>query len=1396
MERSEKGVKPEPAAGSQPHPAHASLLSALSSSSPWVLSTADRAVLDALFADYARVAVEGELSGGFSGARVLKVTPFRDADTPELPTVVKIGPADLVRQEHDAYRRHIRGRLSGIPEVWGEPVFSPDGAVGGLRYGLVGAGLFEFVSLARYAESAAPADLAHVLESRVFVHLSTIWRQSRLVTDAPLGEAYADFLRPDRSAHFAAALAGVGAGKALADEVGSGDGTRDARPPDAGAAVPDLDAPTVVVPNGGAASPTTSHATLPNPLAALPDLLAQPIPHRVATIHGDLNLENVLVDPDARTVRLIDFSLSREDHVLHDLLRLETGLVTRVLPGKLAAAGLGLPAVIDIYRRLHTAADAGPGADVGLGVDAGPGADAGLGVDAGTAFDVRPTVHAGPAASAGPTVDALHPDAVSDPALQTVYIALVAIRKAAIPLLADPADWREYLVGLAAYLVGAGKYRNLDAPAKAAAFWAAAAALDLAVRHPAANLAALDRAIPVLLERNPVLEAYRRGRVAEWAGPRHELDDRFVELALLVDQGEEAAAGRWQAREKRYASLRALLDEIPDPALVVLGSPGSGKSTLLGRLELEYALAGLDDGAAGRDVPLTFYLPLSHYKAAGPADPPPPPRQWLAAQWAARFPKLPPLDDLLAEGRIVLLLDALNEMPSAGAADSRARVGLWKDFVQDVAATGAGSRIVFSCRSLDYSTPLSTPALRVPQVRVEPLSDAQIRRFLEQYVPGHAEGLWATLERSGHLDVVRSPYFLRLLVEQVEATGEVPLGRAALFTGFVRQAMTREVERDHPLFRPEDGFDSRAPLLTERDVHRLTAGRGWRTPHELPERGVLVPKLADLAFRMQARSEASGEAAQVRVDFDTALDLLDHPQGADIVAAGAALGVLDEDLGLDEVRYVHQLVQEYFAARELAKAPDPELALAPWRAADIRPSVPELIATLPPADELPPLPTTGWEETTVLAAAMTADPATFVRGLMATNLVLAGRCAVQLRTGWGAKDRSPLPDTLLDELRWALVRRSRDVEADLRARIAAGLAVGDLGDPRFERRVGPYGEYLVPPMVAIPGGVYPIGDDEPIFSDTVTHHVERSAMPRHRVSIAGFAIGQFLVTNAEFACFMVAGGYEDARWWTTESARSWQRGEAAAEALKQNARNGLQSFRDHPDLLDAWHDQGQLPDDVYERWLMRLAMTSSQLEAHLAELYPVRRETAPRYWRDARFDNPAQPVVGVTWYEACAFCAWLAAQTGLGLRLPTEVELEAAARGMTGRRFTYGNAHSALGGNTLLTHIAQPTPVGVFVDGDTPHGVSDGAGNVMAWTSSAWGPEINHPTFVYPYDSGDGREHSEALPHVHRVMRGGSWNNPFEVAQAACRNKALPVGRYHFVGMRLASSAAISATAH
>ncbi len=102
------------------------------------------------------------------------------------------------------------------------------------------------------------------------------------------------------------------------------------------------------------------------------------------------------------------------------------------------------------------------------------------------------------------------------------------------------------------------------------------------------------------------------------------------------------------------------------------------------------------------------------------------PQDWLAAQWAARYPDLPGLDVLLRERRLTLLLDALNEISYVGAEPVR----LWKDFLRQLARDYAGNRVVFSCRHLDYSVTLSSKDLPVPQVRIEPLSDAQVQEFI------------------------------------------------------------------------------------------------------------------------------------------------------------------------------------------------------------------------------------------------------------------------------------------------------------------------------------------------------------------------------------------------------------------------------------------------------------------------------------------------------------------------------------------------------------------------------------------------------------------------------------------------------------------------------------------
>ena len=111
-------------------------------------------------------------------------------------------------------------------------------------------------------------------------------------------------------------------------------------------------------------------------------------------------------------------------------------------------------------------------------------------------------------------------------------------------------------------------------------------------------------------------------------------------------------------------------------------------------------------------------------------------------------------------------------------------------------------------------------------------------------------------------------------------------------------------------------------------------------------------------------------------------------------------------------------------------------------------------------------------------------------------------------------------------------------------------------------------------------------------------------------------------------------------------------------------------------------------------------------------------------WTDARPPpgRAQHPVVLVSHADAEAYAAWLSRETGARWRLPSAIEWEKAARGVTGRRFPWGDAYDP---GRLNSHDLGPfdtVPVGSFPHGASPFGLLDAAGQVFEWTATPGNP--------------------------------------------------------------------------
>ncbi|MBI3423752.1 MAG: SUMF1/EgtB/PvdO family nonheme iron enzyme [Acidobacteria bacterium] len=601
---------------------------------------------------------------------------------------------------------------------------------------------------------------------------------------------------------------------------------------------------------------------------------------------------------------------------------------------------------------------------------------------------------------------------------------------------------------------------------------------------------------------------------------------RAVFELLPLRLGKDAHA---LAEPRRFENAVAEIQKLR--RAVLLGEPGAGKTTTLWKLAAELVERARQDAKA----PLPLLIRLGRWTDA---------EQSLPAFITAQLGELGAhLDDLLKAKRAALLLDGLNELPAGQHAQ---KYPLAQRFIEAHPSLLA----VVSCRALDYTIDLKfdriniTPLdpLRMQEFVKHYLGDEQgealfwrlagegarqqLARFTEEFAgklsePGRVfwianqlpSGLrwgrdwrgeddnsiwqdWLRLREqpSSLMVLARNPYMLLMLASVfAEQDGKLPDYRGELFRLFVEILLQRE-----------------------------------RIPAD--EQEPLMAGLSHVAFAMQT-PRAQNQAGE-------ALTVLPRPEVVKLLnerllyLAGCAslLNVADE------VRFSHQLLQEYFAAKYM----DFKLNAGHLHAADIW--LPDRWWQR-----------TNWEEAAILLAGLYSDDCTLVLEWLAdAQPEIAAQCIVRSGAHTPEATRARLRDKWLKRL------DKPELEPEPQARAAIGRALGQI--IRLDNRpgVGVTSDGLPNiTWIKIPGGAFQYGAEKQ--ADDAEWYAPAKS---RKLELPAFWISRYPITYAQFRCFAEDNGYGDPRWWE---------GLAANEDDRQPREQSFK-FDNHPRDTVNWYE--------------------------------------------------------------------------------------------------------------------------------------------------------------------------------------------------------------------------------
>ncbi|MDP9792413.1 formylglycine-generating enzyme required for sulfatase activity [Catenuloplanes nepalensis] len=840
-------------------------------------------------------------------------------------------------------------------------------------------------------------------------------------------------------------------------------------------------------------------------------------------------------------------------------------------------------------------------------------------------------------------------------------------------------------------------------------------------RPEAPRLVSLTRSLYAELLHAPRARSrneYDLFRLVHWAA--QEKNRPFINTRL-------ARSEKPSIRPERPRSLDEVLDDLRTRRLVMLlGEPSSGKSQQLRYFDARSALRSIQQQEGGPRAPGSFYVALSSQPSQPDIS-----MEWLARQWSmvadtARWHDLPAF---LADGGTVLL-DGLNE-GGIRSLPLREWMNRWRDVITQLFEAGA-LKVVVSCRTRDQLIQMREPAT---EVSLRPLSTEDIVAIATQADPRIARRLKHALAEDGRIaDLYASPFRLRKFLES--GADDIVGTEARLFGLVIVAAILRDLDQDNP----------HGDLISDSAAARLRAssvtddGNPWLELETIP----MIKAFAALARKLTFPTTPGG-SARLTMQPVRAIEVLEHalaearydPAKAPMALDAAKdFDILQEQRG--EVRFIHPSLQHLFAASGCTDEEIVALAEQERQSSPHRPVTPHRWSP----GRLPPYADHRYGELFKFAAQLRPD---VPRLLLRVDPVLAAR--TYLAAGLDAEDgvddeiRATLANSLVDE-----VSRPR--------RAAITAALGELGwrlpTPGFRGSEA---------LATVPASEWRLGHRD----RTSTPEMDTDSETR-TVRLGGFRLSRFPVSNLEYRAFVESGGYDDKAWWTPEGWQWVTNSRAVEQSVVEWRRRQTILNRDLSQIVRLLREERATPASAAA--LLRFARLS---ESEIVEYVRSRQDRpirSPGSWDTPALSNPLQPVVGVSWFEANAFCAWLTDQYGKTFRLPSENEWEAAclhSLGLTDCAAVAGTIGTDFG-NTMESGFQATTPIRTYATtAQEAHRLPvEMLGNVFEWNFDYYAP--GH--------------------HNRRILKGGSWRHEAWRAHPAYRGRGVVDAQYNDVGFR------------